>query len=364
MINRLRKNDTFCVLPWIEYHSRIDGNQYLCCHSNVPLTDETSTNIIRQKILNNEKVDHCNHCYKLEENNVLSPRQRESALWLKDESILDKFKSETYYEPLFLDLKVDNKCNLACIGCNPSSSTLWQKELKISTKRYFQLPDFEKIKKAKKIYMAGGEPFIIDSYLDIIDFVATENPDIELVVNTNLTTLPDSTVKSLQKIKKVCITVSLDAYGKVNEYHRYPLKWNKFIRNLDLLEKTGIRIEFNTVVDAVSIFGFKELYLLEHYAKRWDLQILTDPTALILENVPNNLKDLALENAESLKNLHFYSIDQKYKTTVNLITSKLSKSGDPERLSKYIQELDIRRKINHSDYIGVNLINTEDINEK
>jgi sulfatase maturation enzyme AslB (radical SAM superfamily) len=363
MINRLKKGDTFCVFPWIAYHSKTDGKQYFCCYSNVPITDEAFTNITRQKILNNEKVSHCNHCYSLEENNVLSPRQRESVLWLKDVSISNIFKIESDYEPLFLDIRADNKCNLACIGCGPSASTLWQKELEIPTKRYSQLLDFEKIKKVKKIYMAGGEPFIINNYLNIIDFIAAENPDIELVINTNLTRLPDSAIKSLQKIKKVCIIVSLDAYGKVNEYHRYPLKWDKFVRNLDILQKTGIRIEFNTVVDAVSIFGFKELNKLEHYAKRWDLQILTNPTALVLENIPNNLRHVAVENAESLKNLRFYSTDQKYKTTVNLILSTLSKSGDSAQLSKYIQELDTRRKINHLDYIGVNLINTKNINE-
>jgi len=364
MINRLKKNDSFCVLPWIEYHSNTEGNRFFCCFSKVPLTDEKSTNIIRQKILNNEKIDHCNYCYKIEENNAISPRQRESALWLKDISVSDKFKTEPHYEPLFLDIRSDNKCNLACIGCSPSESTLWQKELGSPAKQYSQVPSFDEIKKAKKIYMAGGEPFIIDSYLDIIDFIAIQNPDIELVINTNLTTLPDSTIKSLQKIKKVCIIVSIDAYGKVNEYHRYPLKWDKFVRNLDILQKTGIRIEFNTVVDAVSIFGFKELYKLEHYAKRWDLQILIKPTALILENLPIDLRHIALENAKSLKNLHFYSTDQKYKTTVNLILSKLTKSGNVEQLSAYIQELDTRRKINHSDYIGVNLINIKDINEK
>lgn len=364
MINRLKKGDTFCVLPWIEYHSSTDGNQYFCCYSTVPLINETSANLIRQKTLNNEKVDHCTHCYKLEENNVISPRQRESALWLKDISVSNKFKNEPYYEPLFLDIRTDNKCNLACIGCGPYSSTLWQKELGVPIKRSSQLPNFDKIKKSKKIYMAGGEPLIIDSYLDIIDFVAAENPDIELVINTNLTTLPESTVKSLQKIKKVSITVSIDSYGKVNEYHRYPLKWDKFIRNLDILKQTGIYVEFNTVVDAVSIFGFKELHKLEHYTKRWDLQILARPVALKLENLPNNLKDLALENASSLKKLQFYSTDLKYKTTVNLIISNLTKSGDTEQLSAYIQELDTRRKINHVDYIGVNLINTRDINEK
>ena len=86
----------------------------------------------------------------------------------------------------------------------------------------------------------------------------------------------------------------MDGYGKVNEYHRYPLKWDKFIRNLDRLHETGLRTEFNTVIDAVSIFGLGGLLELEHYVTRWDLVILTRPIALRLENLPPRVRNIAL----------------------------------------------------------------------
>lgn len=356
MISRLKKGNTFCVLPWIEYHTRTDGRQYFCCWATKPLASEHEAALARQEILNNQPVDYCKNCYKLEDDNLISPRQRESAIWFKDISIRDKFKNDPIYEPVFFDIRLDNKCNLACIGCNPGDSTLWQKELGIPIKRYSKLPDFDKIKKARKIYMAGGEPFIIDGFLDIINFVADHHPDIELVVNTNLTALPDSILISLQKIKQVGITVSLDGYGKVNEYHRYPLKWEKFMRNLNTLYETGVRIEFNSVLDAVSVFGLTELYKLEQFASRWDLPILTKPTALLIENLPMQVRDVALENAQSLKKIKFYGTDPKYKNAVDFLIESLGKFGNPAELSEYIQQLDLRRKIDHSHYIGVNLI--------
>jgi MoaA/NifB/PqqE/SkfB family radical SAM enzyme len=356
MISRLKKGNTFCVLPWIEYHTRTDGEQYFCCWAEKSVGSEKAAAATRQQILNNEPVAHCNNCYKLEASNVISPRQRESAIWLRDAAIREKFKHNPQYDPIFLDLRLDNKCNLACIGCNPKYSTLWQKELLIPIKRYSTLPDFTQIINAKKIYMAGGEPFIIDSYLNIIDFIANNNPDIELVINTNLTTLPDSTLNSLQKIKQVSITVSIDAYDKVNEYHRYPLKWTKFIRNLDKLYDTGLRIDFNTVIDAVSVFGLTELKLLEKYVDQWNIQVLTDPAALRIENLPELLKPIALENVKSLKNLKFYTTDQKFKTKVDYIITTIDKKGNHAELSRYIQQLDLRRNINHYDFLGVNLI--------
>ena len=57
-----------------------------------------------------------------------------------------------------------------------------------------------------------------------------------------------------------------------------------------------------------------------------------------------------------LKKLKFYGIDQKYKNTVDFLIESLGKFGDPVLLSGYIQQLDLRRKIDHSQYIGVNLI--------
>ena len=110
------------------------------------------------------------------------------------------------------------------------------------------------------------------------------------------------------------------------------------------------------MLDAVSVFGLAELYKLEHFVSRWDLQILSKPASLLVENLPAGVRAVALENAHSLKKLKFYGIDQKYKNTVDFLIESLGKFGDPVLLSGYIQQLDLRRKIDHSQYIGVNLI--------
>jgi sulfatase maturation enzyme AslB (radical SAM superfamily) len=80
------------------------------------------------------------------------------------------------------------------------------------------------------VYLAGGEPLIIEQFIDLIERIAESDTQPELVINTNLTTISDRVNVSLQKIKNLTMVVSVDAYESVNEYHRWPLKWEKFLK--------------------------------------------------------------------------------------------------------------------------------------
>ena len=356
MKQKLAWGNSFCVLPWIEKFTNTKGQEHFCCWSSVP--NDSNVDIVREKIWAGEKVPQCTKCYSLEAEKVISPRQRESALWLKDPEIYEHFNSESCpsYKPVFFDLRLSNKCNLACIGCSPVDSSLWAKELGVIDGDKTNNIDIDKILQAKKVYMAGGEPFLIDSCLSVIDAVANNNPNVELVINTNLTTVPEETFKAIKKIKKASIIVSVDSYSKVNEYHRYPMKWDKFMRNLEMLVTTGASINFNTVIDAVSVFGFDQIHLLEDYADSWFLSILTMPSALSLNNLPDNLRKIASSNLQSLQRIKFYKTDIGFKTKVDSALQLVNEKGNSKELSAYIQTLDQRRHINHTEFLGVNLI--------
>lgn len=348
---------TFCVLPWIEEHTNLSGNKQFCCWSDKIVNNKDHANSLRQKIWNKEKIAHCESCYRLEDSKTISPRQKETARWLKDSDIKAHFDTETCpeFRPTFLDLRTNNKCNLACISCNPTNSSLWAKELGIKIENYKSSVDYKTLNQYKKIYMAGGEPLIIPEYLRIINFVADNDLDIEIVINTNLTNLSQNVIDAIKKIKKISFTVSIDAFGKINEYHRYPLKWSKFINNLNKLYDLKVNIDFNTVVDAVTIFGLGGLTRISHIPNSWTLSILTNPDWLKLCNIPSKHKGLALENLYQLQNNSFYNKDITFKTKVNLIKHEISEEGDTNLLANQIQIIDSRRKINHEDYLGFRL---------
>lgn len=360
MMHRLKRGDTFCVLPWIHSFQNLDNKHYFCCHSNLSISDPTSneTESLRQKIWDGEKINHCNGCYNIENNNAISARQRESIRWLKNKEVASIFAgtASPSYKPIFFDIRLDNKCNAACITCNPYSSSLWAKELKINANETNYKLDLDTLVHAKKLYFAGGEPLIIQEYLELIENLSKLNPEIELVINTNLSNIPDETISHLKTISKTTIVASIDAYGPVHEYHRYPLKWDKFLRNLEKAKEAKLNIMFNTVASAVSVFGFGKLLLLEPFTNQWGVSILDNPNALKLNNIPKHLKDVAISEVDNLRNTKTYNTDIMFKKQIDLIISMINEDGDPFLLSNFIKDIDTRRNLSHAEFIGVNLI--------
>lgn len=349
---------TFCVLPWIEKYKDLKGREFFCCWSNQVINSKQEADQLREKIWRSEPISHCNSCYNLERNKTISPRQKETIRWFKDKEVVDYFTTDKCPpdKPLFLDLRKNNTCNLACISCNSNWSSLWAREMGTPIKLQNQIIDFNIINKYKKIYLAGGEPLIIQEYLDLIDYIAKNDLNIEVIINTNLTSLPQQFLESACKIKKLSLTVSVDSFEKVNEYHRYPLKWAKFVRNLDEIYNSKIPINFNTVVDAISILGIGGLNELSDIPDSWNLSILTEPTWLEIKNVPEKLKPLALENIKFLQQNKFYNKDISFKSKVNQLHHELEQPGNSNLLVENILQIDARRNINHSDYLGFSLI--------
>jgi MoaA/NifB/PqqE/SkfB family radical SAM enzyme len=354
-------SQAFCVLPFIEDFQNLSGTRKFCCHSESAIDTELNSennNTLRQQILSGTQIPHCISCYKLESNKVISPRQRETARWLKDPEVrhyIDTWSPEKS-NVFFYDLRFDNKCNLACISCNETASSLWARELGIDQSSADNQIDFDKIAQAKKIYLAGGEPLIIEDFIKVIESVSCLSIQPELIINTNLTRINDHLKTTLSKIKNLTLTVSVDAFEKVNEYHRWPLKWDKFLKNLVWVkENIPCTIQFNSVVDAVTIINIAELIEIEQYADQWNLSILTTPGALKICNLPENLKLEISQRFEQIKNSKFYKTNYEFKTKVAEITKQINLPGDTFLLRNYISTIDSRRNIDHQQFLGYKL---------
>lgn len=354
----LLKSKTFCVLPWIEKYQHLDGLNYLCCHSNVPVQPD-EINLIRIKIQNQESVPHCESCYKLDQQKVISPRLKESSRWLKDpeiKSYIEQWKPGDLESTFFYDLRFDNKCNLACISCNPEESSLWARELGVKIKPQSNRLATEDMIKSKKIYMAGGEPLIIDQFIYLLDLISNQDQQPEIVINTNLTRINSDMQKILRRIKNLTLVISVDAYGSVNEYHRWPMKWNKFVSNLDWAKDIGCTINFNTVINAVSIMNAADLVDIEHYCDQWNLKILTTPSSLRINNLPRSLIPQISHHWQKIKTSKFFGTDIVFRSRANHATDLLSQTGNTQELTNYIMGLDQRRCINHEDFLPMKLI--------
>lgn len=164
------------------------------------------------------------------------------------------------YTVKFLEIAVDNTCNLYCIMCNPDFSSKWaskQKNINLS------LPDFSNLKKSTNpehilsvvensnlsqltvLKILGGEPFYSKHTKKILETIdrKTDLSKIELHVYTNCTVYPEY-INILKKFKRCRIYLSIDAVGKVSEYARPGVSW-KIIYNTF---KQWIKTDFDIVI--------------------------------------------------------------------------------------------------------------------
>lgn len=362
----LLNNGTFCVLPWIHDLTHLDGKKYICCVSrglNLPVNDDLYSEAsyeMRKKIYNGEKIPQCQICYKQEAEGIKSFRQTESLSWFKrDAETREYFSTLTADTPpklFYYDIRYDSKCNLACVSCGPGSSSLWKKELGIPIIEHTLEIDYTNMLSAKKIYLAGGEPLVIDKHIELLKWLSENHSEVEVIINTNLMGLKPEVLEIFKKLKNLSLVISIDSWGKSLEYVRYPLTWNKFLRNLDTIKEAGIKFYFNTVISAVAVFGWEELNTLDQYEPQdWYLFPLEHPMWLRLENIPANLKQRAYDCITPMKDSKFYLTNERFKLSIDHCLEKVMIVGNSELLKDEILKLDSRRKINHSEYLGVNL---------
>lgn len=203
---------------------------------------------IRKSLIDGKYPSVCNLCEDQDRNNRISMR----SIWN------DYYKTHIgdveYYEETMdpkkvfaIDINIGNKCNSKCMTCVYTSSDQWQAEAEyIFSTRYkpfsnVMVNDLSRVHEIidtfpnlQHITFVGGEPTISDKidYLlkTLIDNGRSKN--MELSYTTNLTGITTDLINVWSNFKSVGLNVSIDGYGKANEYIRYPFKWNKIDNNL------------------------------------------------------------------------------------------------------------------------------------
>lgn len=311
---------TFCILPWIHAATYTDGTALLCCvakGSNVNLHNTTfkelqNSNMFRDarlKMLAGEQVKNCSTCYKEEIVGIRSHRQIENYIWEKKlgreylDSIISKTKNDGSLNEdiITLDLRLGNTCNLQCIMCRPVDSSKWVKHAEILSNellsdikvdwqykvadynnKYFEwykdkefLQSFyDNAKNIKHIIFGGGEPLYIKEHKEIIKNLVElrHSENIELRYHTNGTIFDTDVVKLWESFKHVEVMISLDGHEHINDYIRYPSKWEVIKENLQKYDdtKNNIQPKILCTVQALNIFYLVEFcdWLLEQNFKK------------------------------------------------------------------------------------------------
>jgi MoaA/NifB/PqqE/SkfB family radical SAM enzyme len=327
-IETLTGSKTFCVLPWIHFATRPNGDMRLCCSANASgagndhtvglVKNETGRPAnfgretpmsawnneymrdVRLTMLEGKIPASCTKCHKEEFNGVASKRIWETGTWVEDgidlpELIKQTEEDGTVPESLvYLDLRLGHTCNLKCIMCSPHDSSMWvadhkklypifqAKELKDQMQwdrkefnnKWHENPDFWKemyaqIPNLKQVYFAGGEPLLIKEHKLFLEEIIRQGYADKILVryNTNGLLVDDNIIELWKKFKKVKVGFSIDAVGDRNYYIRYPSDWATIERNLHKLDNTPDNIQVS-IATAIQILNIKHLPELA----KWKIQ--------------------------------------------------------------------------------------------
>lgn len=318
-IKDLSGSRTFCVLPWIHFATRPNGDMRLCCNANssgagfdheiglvknetgrpanfgreTPMSAWNNDHMrsVRTTMLEGKIPSSCKKCFDEESKCVVSKRMWETGTWVEEgidipELIRQTKEDGTIPEKLiYLDLRLGHTCNLKCIMCSPHDSSLWAADHKkvyplfqdSELKRqmdwdrksfnnfWHENPDFWKemyaqIPNLKQVYFAGGEPLMIKEHRMFLEEIIRQGYADKILVryNTNGLLVDDEIIDLWKKFKKVKIGFSIDAFNERNTYIRYPSKWDIIEKNLHKLDNTPSNIQVS-IATAIQILNIKHL---------------------------------------------------------------------------------------------------------
>ena len=293
---------TSCQLKWNWTSLYLNGGYSRTCHrtAETPLTPENFNNFHNTEIVLSDRKrmlqglwpeTSCSYCKNIEESGGVSDRLRQiDATDLSPPELMYNPES-IVVSPVILEVFFSNTCNLGCLYCGPTLSSVINTENQkfgtlektisllapIETHHKELIPSFWEwfpsgFVKLKRFGVLGGEPFYQKEFEKLLDMIDQHpNPDCELNIVTNLMVSPDrlsmfvEKLKKLlltKKIKRVDITCSIDCWGPQQEYVRWGIDLEQWQKNFDtLIMHKWLYISINQTITALTIKTMPELLI-------------------------------------------------------------------------------------------------------
>jgi len=364
----LEKN--FCVLPWTGFELEPDGVVKNCIISKETISNIHQNSIedilqskknleIKAQMLNKEFPNNCAGCYFQEKDRATSFESISSRLYYAKElgphinnNLLD---NKNNFDLSHVDLRWTNHCNQACVYCYPEYSSKWATELGKTIKSNKQAKDqvkkyvFKNIKKLKNIYLAGGEPMLMNDNKEFLTLLLEHNPDVHIRVNTNLSSTKTGVFQLLCKFKNVHWTVSIESMDKEYEYIRYHGSWKDFIKNLKHIQTLNHKISFNMLY---FILNYKSIFDCIDYFKSigfhnnsFILGPLIYPLFFDVRHLPKNIKKEVITMFENkiAEQPGFY-LQNSLENCLKYLTED-GFNANIELTRQNIKKMDLRRKL-------------------
>lgn len=205
--------------------------------------------------------------------------------------------------PRVISFELSNTCNLECIMCVgllsssirknrdklPPLPQMYGKEFLPQLKPF--IPHLEEAK------FFGGEPFLIDIYLDIWEMFIELNPKCKIYITTNGTILNNRVKTILEKLPNLQLVVSLDAiYKETYQKIRINADYERVMENLKFFKEVSEKHNRHLIISPTyMIHNWEEYPEIMDFATRnnilFETNVLTTPRELSLSNInPDQLQ--------------------------------------------------------------------------
>lgn len=370
--DKIRTNKSLCVWPFVQMHLT-DSHAKLCCNSDRPLDHTTNINdfknktyeIIRQKMISGEQLDHCRSCYRLEDNGIESARIQQTLEWVTRLNLSDTEDLTQITSPLAFEIVLDNLCNLQCRMCDPEASSLIAKEYRkigiirdttitnMNATKKQHLDDVLKISNIQKIYLTGGEPSVNKRVHDFLNKCVQQNrTDILLQINTNAVKISERFIELVKNFDRIEFFVSVDAFGAANDYIRWRSRWNAINQNVEKLMDLGV-VSFNVALSLYGIFSFHDLmtFLDQRYPGHYvHCQFAHNQSPFMIDYDQSQI-----EKIKDIRHLSMYNNMPFLRSWIDGLITQLEKSQlQSQNLRDFFVHndlLDLSRNSKLSDYI-------------
>jgi len=292
-----------------------------------------------------------------------------------------KYTEGTDFEIQDAEIKFGNKCNLGCVMCNSSCSSLLEAE---SDKHYDTITSYgfeaKKMKKqdfvpwferddkmhevakfvstARLVRFTGGEPTVNNYLRKFLTILKQYNTDIIIKMTTNGFKIAPSLLEILPAFKTVWFDVSIDGVNKVNDFVRWPSKWESINSNIIKASKLpNAWITVKTTMHVMNVSNVPDICewaTNNDYIKEWDLNVVWEPRHLRPCLASDESKDIFLNGIEK-----YISNDAKCKSVKSGIDvlkpnwSETEHNEQKQKLDKYLAMLSSIRNLDWKEHIKV-----------
>jgi MoaA/NifB/PqqE/SkfB family radical SAM enzyme len=322
---------------------------------------------VRQAMINGERPVECEGCWRDEDSGIESKRQYENKRWAHIIEQLEKTAIIRRPNYRYIELRLGNVCNNACLTCNSYSSSKWYPDEKKISKElsWFQLRPLENFKwfenpafydeltkyseGVEEIYINGGEPTLIKAHFRYLENLINNGTaaKVHLVYSLNMMDIPDNLIELWKSFKQVTVNASIDDYNERNYYIRYPTQWDETVTSIEKLNKvSNVYWHVTQTVSILNIMTLDKLgnWLETNYGKTPHHNYVLYPDYLSLAALPQDYK----------QKIRYYYKDKLNEHQRNELYAKLQINYDSDLLKKasqFIRAVDKARNLSFTNYI-------------